>query len=103
MQFQKIKLLGKIDEATVLEEISLISEIGVPNIKSAKIYLAGIRSRESAIELATFIDADIQINIKDQLLDFFISLENKQIYCSERTYKWLVLLHEINKYNVTKK
>ena len=100
---KKIKLWGKIDESTVLEEISLISEIGVPNIKSAKIYLAGIRSRESAIELSTFVDTDIQINIKDQLLNVFSSLQSEQISCSERTYRWLILLNERNKYNSAKK
>lgn len=90
---KKTELNGKPDEATVLENISLFSEIGVPDINSAKIYLSGIRSRECAIELSTFINIDTEFSIREQLFEILKSLQNNEITCSEKSYKWLALLN----------
>lgn len=99
---KKLNLNGNSDEAAVLENISLFSEIGVPNIESAKVYLAGIKSRECAIELSTLINVDTGSSIKEQLFDVLTSLENGEIVCSEKAYSWLKLLDVSNKYATIK-
>ncbi|MGN2338083.1 hypothetical protein ACTFIN_08140 [Clostridium cagae] len=99
---KKLNLNGNSEEATVLENISLFSEIGVPNIESAKVYLSGIKSRECAIELSTFINVDDETSIKRQLFDVFRLLQNKEIICSEKSYRWLTLLGGSNKYETIK-
>lgn len=99
---KKLNLNGNSDEATVLENISLFSEIGVPSIESAKVYLAGIKSRECAIELSAFINVNTGSSIKEQLFDVFASLKNEEIICSEKTYRWLELLEASNKYATIK-
>lgn len=95
---KKLKLSDKSDEATVLENISLFSEIGVPNIESAKVYLSGIKSRECAIELSALIDINDTFPIKKQLLNVFRLLQNGEMSCSEKSFRWLSLLDTNNKY-----
>lgn len=95
---KKLNLNGKSNEAIVLENISLFSEIGVPSIDSAKVYLSGIKSRECAIELSAFINIDAKSSIKKQLFDVFRLLQNGEITCSEKSYRWLTLLDVSNKY-----
>jgi len=92
---KKMNILGNVDEAKVLEEISLFSEIGVYDIKSAKIYLSGIKSCECAMELAALIvtDDDLATPVKDQLMDYYDLLESGQTECSEKAYRWLKLLN----------
>lgn len=99
---KKLNLNGKPDEAMILENISLFSEIGVPNIDSAKVYLSGIKSRECAIELSTFIDVNAEPSIKEQLFDVFRLLQNGEINCSDKSYRWLTLLDVSNKYVTAK-
>lgn len=93
---KKMKIMGKKKEAKVLEDISLFSEIGVADIESAMIYLAGIRSREIAQELSKLIDMDdvSTMSVKDKLRDFMHMFENGKAQCSEQAYKWLQLLVE---------
>ncbi len=99
---KKMNLNGNSDEATVLENISLFSEMGVPNIASAKVYLSGIKSRECAIELSAFIKVDTEVSIKKQLFDVFKSSQSGEIICSEKSYRWLSLLDVSNKYTIIK-
>ena len=97
-----MNLSNKSDEATILENISLFSEIGVPNIESAKVYLSGIKSRECALELSSFIDIDAESSVKEQLFDIFRSLQSGEINCSDKSYRWLTLLDLSNKSITTK-
>ncbi len=99
---KKMNLSNKSDEATILENISLFSEIGVPNIESAKVYLSGIKSRECALELSSFIDIDAESSVKEQLFDIFRSLQSGEINCSDKSYRWLTLLDLSNKSITTK-
>lgn len=96
---KKMSLIGKTDEAKILEDISLFSEIGVPDIKSSKIYLSGVRSRECALELSKKIgtDNDWLNPIKGQLLKYWEELNAGRSECSERTYRWLNLLNASDK------
>lgn len=95
---KKMNLLGFLVEAEILENISLFSEIGVPNIESAKIYLAGIKSRECAIELSSLIDFNDEMGgtIKNKLIDLLSSVNRRKSKCSDKAHRWLELL---NKYN----
>ena len=99
---KKMNLINKSDEATILENISLFSEIGVPNIESAKVYLSGIKSRECALELSSFINIDAESSVKEQLFDIFRSLQSGEINCSDKSYRWLMLLDLSNKSITTK-
>lgn len=97
---KKLKLNGKADEAIVLENISLFSEIGVSDIESARVYLSGIKSRECAMALAPLISvATDAAPIKEQLLEILKLFQNGQIECSEKIYEWLTLLDVSNKQN----
>ncbi len=91
---KKLNLAGKADESKILENVSLFSEIGVPNVESAKVYMSGIKSRECAIELSSIIKIDNELvgSVKKQLLDFQQSLTNGQAECSDKARRWLDLL-----------
>ena len=95
---KKLLIQGRTEEASILENISLLSEIGVPSIKSAKIYLLGIKSRECAIELAQLIDVDDMPSIKEGLYDVFEMINNDQLRCSEKSYNWLALIKKDSGY-----
>jgi len=99
---KKMNLNNKPDEATILENISLFSEIGVHNIESAKVYLAGVKSRECSLELSSFINIDTEFSVKEQLFDIFRSLQSGEISCSEKSHRWLTLLDLSNKSITTK-
>lgn len=95
---KKMKIAGKKEKAKILEDISLFSEIGVADIESAMIYLAGIRSRQSAQELSKLIDMDDMstISVKNKLQNFMYMFEKGNVQCPEQAYKWLQLLVEDN-------
>ena len=97
-----MNLSNKSNEATILENLSLFSEIGVPNIESAKVYLSGIKSRECALELSSLINIDAEFSVKEQLFGIFRSLQSGEINCSEKSYRWLTLLDISNKSITTK-
>lgn len=96
---KKILLLGKTEEAKILEDISLFSEIGVSDIISAQIYLAGIKSRICAIELSKFVDekAIAGISIKKQLFELIGKFDDGEIIFSDKAYQWLTLIDIDNK------
>lgn len=48
--------IGNEEDAKILECLSLQAEIGLLDLKSCKIYLSGIKSRESSSELSNFIE-----------------------------------------------
>lgn len=56
---KKMKKQNLIEEADTIEELAILVELGLPNIKSVKIYQAGIRSRISAYEIANLYDDDL--------------------------------------------
>jgi hypothetical protein len=62
------------NEADILEELSVLVELGLPNIKSVKIYQAGIRSRSVAQEISNLFEelwADRTIKeFKNELLKY---------------------------------
>lgn len=56
---KKMRLRELEDEAEVLEELAILAELGMPDLKSVKVYQAGIRSRSSAHEIGSLLDDDI--------------------------------------------
>lgn len=92
---QKLKLINHQDESEIIEQIALYAEIGLNNNKSVKIYLAGVKSRNCAIELSEKIemDKDLTSPVKGLLLDFFELCVAKKQSCSEICFDWLNLLN----------
>ncbi|MBI9060258.1 MAG: DEAD/DEAH box helicase [Labilibaculum sp.] len=96
---KKMKSCGYEDEAKILEDIALLAEIGVPDNSSAKIYLSGIRSRESAVEISAETDInndDSLESVKEKLFHF--NANSSKYSFSEQTFKWLNIINRKNQY-----
>lgn len=82
-------------QATVLEELSLFVEVGLPSIIKVKIYQAGIRSRSAANELGDFcieFSGDEPIStIKKTLI---ANIGSYSLFVSETTEEWLEMLRK---------
>lgn len=85
-------------EAQLVEEISMLIEVGLPNLRAVKIYQAGIRSRVSAKELSEFFAEELWEksikSYKDEIVenyDFFKELSSST--CGE----WIDLLLSTSK------
>lgn len=106
------------EQANIFEEIAVCCELGLPDIKSAKIYLIGIRSRIAAIEISQTSIFTSSVNTESLNFDllFSFSFENnsdslsayKQKVISnidtlknetqnEITHKWLSIFDKFNK------
>jgi len=90
---QKLDKVSEIQRVNTLSSIALFVEIGVPTELAAKIFLAGIRSRVAAVELAKFTTyfapdlSSIRNNLRDpDLIKALIP------YVSLETAAWLNLL-----------
>lgn len=81
------------DESNFISELAILCELGLPNMLAAKIFLAGVRSRVSALELSEIINVEsVSLSIK-QLNTGLIKLKDKiKSRISENTYDWLNLL-----------
>lgn len=80
------------DEAEVLENIALFSEIGLPNIFAVKIYLSGIRSRVASLDLSGIINSDLVDVSKSKLFNLIISNQEKiSEHCLPVTSKWIAI------------
>ena len=80
------------NEAEVLENIALFSEIGLPNIFAVKIYLSGIRSRVASLDLSKIININLVDVSKRRLFNLIISNQEKiSEYCLPVTSKWITI------------
>lgn len=90
---KKLKNLELENEAIIIEEISMLIEVGLPNLKAIKIYQAGIRSRVCAKELAILFEEELwDKSIKDYKKDIIL---NKNLYKSNVSIncgQWIDLL-----------
>jgi len=87
---RKLYDLSLDNEAELLENIALFSEIGLPNIFAVNIYLSGIRSRVASLDLSKIINKDFTDVSKRKLFDLIIS--NKELideYCLPTTSQWI--------------
>ncbi|MCB0446965.1 MAG: hypothetical protein KDD03_05535, partial [Gelidibacter sp.] len=85
----------------LLQELSILSETGLPNLVAVKIYQAGIRSRESAIEMSSAFREDSW----DKGIKFYKNkiIENADLYkilFSESTASWIDLFLTYNQNEV---
>ncbi len=77
-----------------LELVSLLLELGLPNQASSKVFLAGIRSRSAAVELAFVIDPTASSKaIRDALLNQE-TVDKLRPSITAETATWLDLLAE---------
>lgn len=89
---RKLYDLSLDDEAEVLENIALFSEIGLPNIFSVKIYLSGIRTRVASLDLSGIINSDFVDVSKRKLFNLIISNQEKiSEYCLPVTSEWITI------------
>jgi len=98
---RKLYDLSLDDEAEVLENIALFSEIGLPNIFAVKIYLSGIKSRAASLDLSRIINNDLLDVSKRKLFNLILSNKEKiGEYCSPITSQWIeIFFIEQNKNN----
>ncbi len=90
---QQLRSGGEEERADILARMALLLEIGVPSELSARIFLAGIRSRSAAAELAT-LGAPFSNNIlqiRRQLCDSEF-VETLRPLVSSATAVWLELI-----------
>jgi hypothetical protein len=98
---KKLANLDLDDYSELLQELSILSETGLPNLVAVKIYQAGIRSRESAIELSSVFNEDSW----DKGIKFYRNkiIENADLYkilFSESTASWIDLFLTYNQNEV---
>lgn len=90
---KKLKNKGLDAESDIVEELSILVELGLPNLKSVKIYQAGIRSRTSANEISALFEDELW----EKSISFYKRelIENVEYYkskVSEVSSSWLDLL-----------
>ncbi|MCO6545986.1 MAG: DEAD/DEAH box helicase [Gilliamella sp.] len=88
------------EESEYLEKLALYCELGVPNMDSVKIYLAGLKSRVASFDLSKVLDIK-QISLNKKKLITLLKNNSQQIklYCNENTNQWVRLFssEQINK------
>lgn len=85
-------------EADTIEELSILVELGLPNLVSVKIYQCGIRSRSSANEISGLYDNELwDKSIKFYKNDLINNIDKYKDLISEGAYKWLVLLSKFSR------
>ena len=90
---KKMKKQNLIEEADTIEELAILVELGLPNIKSVKIYQAGIRSRISAYEIANLYDDDLwEKSIRTYKQDLIDHADYYKNQVSENAALWIDLL-----------
>ena len=89
-------------EADIIEELSILVELGLPNLVSVKIYQSGIRSRASAYEISKLYDDELwdkSINYyKTDLIKNIMKLKDK---LSNEAFEWIALLVKYSKREIT--
>lgn len=77
-------------EAEILENLTLFSEIGLPNIFAVKIYLSGIKSRVASLDLSKVINNNF-INLDKHKLFRLIMSHQEEInkHCLPITKQWI--------------
>jgi len=97
---RKLYDLSLNNEAEVLENIALFSEIGLPNIFAIKIYLSGIRSRIASLDLSKIINTDLVDVSKRRLFNLIISNQEKiSEYCLPITSEWITIFETEQNYS----
>lgn len=101
---RKLYDLGFDQEAKVMEELAIYSEIGVPNMDASYIYLAGVRSRSTALDLSKVLNGKVKGINKSKLVYLLDKhLTEIHLHCSDTTFRWVNLFStNLSKQNSTK-
>nr|WP_303917962.1 DEAD/DEAH box helicase [Bacteroides intestinalis] len=95
---KKLKNRNLIDESEIIEELAILIELGLPDIKSVKIYQAGIRSRSSALEIANLYEDELwEKSIKTYKQDLITHADYYMMQVSENAASWIELLVKFSK------
>jgi len=95
---KKLKNKELVEEAETIEELSILVELGLPNLVSVKIYQSGIRSRSSANEISGLYDDELwDKSIKFYKNDLIRNIDKYQASLSSEAYQWIVLLSKFSK------
>ncbi|MDF5691491.1 DEAD/DEAH box helicase [Aquirufa aurantiipilula] len=98
---QKLRAKNMDDDAEIIEELSMLIEIGVPNLKALKIYQSGIRSRVSATELSYYFEDELwNKSIKDYKTELILNKELYKSQVSEVCKEWIELIFQSAKTNI---
>ena len=94
---KKLHVLDLEHYSQLLQELSILSETGLPDLVSVKVYQAGIRSRQAAIEVASMFEDDSW----DKGINYYkySIIENADFYkiiLSDETSKWIDLFLQYN-------
>ena len=90
---KKLKNLGLNNEAEIIEELSVLLEVGLPTLKMVKIYRAGIRSRLAAKEIGSlFDDESWDKSVKEYRQDLILHREQYKTHLSLISLQWIDLL-----------
>ena len=90
---KKLRVIEMDDDAEIIEELSMLIEVGLPNLTALKVYQAGIRSRISAYELSLYFDDELwSKSIKDYKNDIILHKEFYKLKVSESCKEWIDLL-----------
>lgn len=99
---KKLNLNSFFQEAEVVEELAILVELGLPNLKSVKIYQAGIRSRSCAKEISLFFEDELwEKNIKYYKHELVINSEFYKTTASEDAKTWIDLLSKFSKREIS--
>jgi len=100
---KKLKQKGNIEESDIIEELAILVELGLPNIKSVKVYQAGIRSRTSAKEIAELFDDELwEKSIKYYKNELIERADYYKEQISDIGSSWIDLLVRFSKRESTK-
>ncbi len=100
---KKIRNRNLVDESDVIEELAILVELGLPNVKSVKIYQAGIRSRSSALEIANMYEDEVgEKSIKTYKQDLINHAIFYKEQLSENASAWIDLLVVFSKRDFVK-
>ena len=98
---KKTKARELTDEADAIEELAILVELGLPNIKSVKVYQAGIRSRSSALEIADLYEDELwEKSIKTYKQDLVNHADFYKGQVSENAAAWIDLLVKFSKRDI---
>lgn len=93
---KKLRAKEMEEDAEIIEELSMLLEIGVPNLKALKIYQAGIRSRVSANEFSNLFEDELwDKSIRDYKNDIVLNKEHYQSLVSATCKEWIELLFHL--------
>lgn len=93
---KKLRAKEMEEDAEIIEELSMLIEIGVPNLKALKIYQAGIRSRVSSNELSYLFEDELwDKSIRDYKTDIVLYKEHYKTLVSATCKEWIELLFHL--------